>query len=257
MNLTPIKIFLQSSGKWIAKHSPTILTVVGSGGVITSTVMAVKATPRAMKKIEAKKKELGKDKLTVKETIQTCWKDYIPTAGVAVGTICCFAGVNAIHLKHQAALAGLYSIAEQGLLAKDRELSAIKDEMVKAVGEDKAKEIQEKVRTRKAEEDKQLTWMESGQKVLFSFYGQEFVGSWAIVQQAQINIMNRMYGGFEMYVSLNEILLELGLAAIDHIGDSLKITVDDGINFRPVDVQITKYGQVKVTIGLEVPPHEL
>lgn len=256
MNLTPIKIFLQSSGKWIAKHSPTILTVVGSGGVITSTVMAVRATPRAMKKLEAKKKELGKDKLTVKETIQTCWKDYIPTAGVAVGTICCFAGVNAIHLKHQAALAGLYSIAEQGLLAKDRELSAIKDEMVKAVGEDKAKEIQEKVQEKKNDRKNDIS-VRANRTYMFRFAGQFFESTPHKIWQAEHRLMRRLHGGFEMYMSLNSILDELDLEPDPIYGNDMFVTIDDGIEFRFCETGFTDDGELYIQLGMEVPPHAL
>lgn len=256
MNFTPIKIFLKSGGQWIAKHSPTILTVVGSGGVVTSTVLAVKATPRAMKRIEAKKKELGKDKLTVKETIKTCWKEYIPTAGVAVGTICCFAGINAIHLKHQAALAGLYSIAEQGLMAKDRELTALKDEVAKAVGEDKAKEIQEKARD-SSNDKKNDILVKANRKYLFKFAGQLFESTPHKIWQAEHRLMRRLHGGFEMYMSLNSILDELDLEHDSIYGDDLFVTIDDGIEFRFCETGFTDDGELYIQLGMEVPPHAL
>ena len=43
--------------KAIIKHSPEILTGVGIAGMITTTVLAVRATPKAMQLIDAKEYE--------------------------------------------------------------------------------------------------------------------------------------------------------------------------------------------------------
>ena len=39
----------------LRRSSPTILTVLGIAGVVGTTVMSIKATPKAMKLIKAKK----------------------------------------------------------------------------------------------------------------------------------------------------------------------------------------------------------
>ena len=41
------------------KHSPELLIGAGVTGMLTSTVLAVKATPKAMDLIEEKKAEMG------------------------------------------------------------------------------------------------------------------------------------------------------------------------------------------------------
>ena len=43
-------------GRKIKKHSPEILTGIGIAGMISATVMAVKATPKALKNIECEKR---------------------------------------------------------------------------------------------------------------------------------------------------------------------------------------------------------
>ena len=48
------------------KHSPEILTGIGIAGMITTTVMAVKATPKALILLEEKKDELDTDRLEPK-----------------------------------------------------------------------------------------------------------------------------------------------------------------------------------------------
>ena len=58
-------------------HSPSILTAIGASGVIITTILAVKATPKAMKIIETEEL-LKSERLTTKEKIQVAWKPYIP-----------------------------------------------------------------------------------------------------------------------------------------------------------------------------------
>ena len=62
----------------IKKHSPEILTGIGIAGMITTTVMAVRATPKALVLIEDKKTELKTDILSGKEIVKTAWPCYIP-----------------------------------------------------------------------------------------------------------------------------------------------------------------------------------
>ena len=44
----------------VSKHSPEILTGLGIAGMITTTVLAVRATPKALKLIDAKKQKIIK-----------------------------------------------------------------------------------------------------------------------------------------------------------------------------------------------------
>lgn len=70
------------------KHSPEILTGIGIAGMITTTVMAVKVTPKALILLEEKKDELDTDRLEPKDIIKTAWPCYIPAA--VVGSISVF-----------------------------------------------------------------------------------------------------------------------------------------------------------------------
>ena len=72
----------------LKKHSPEILVGIGVTGMITSTVLAVKATPKAMSLlVEAEQDKAGE--LTVIETVKAAWKPYIPTAVTGLSTIAC------------------------------------------------------------------------------------------------------------------------------------------------------------------------
>ena len=102
-------------GRTLKRKSPEILTGVGIGGMITTTVLAVRATPEAMRRIEKKKKEEQHKKLTAVQTVRAAWKCYIP-AGVTGGvSIACLIGASAVNGRRNAALATAYSLAESTL----------------------------------------------------------------------------------------------------------------------------------------------
>lgn len=48
-------------GRQLYRSSPTILTVVASVGVVTTTIMAVRATPKAIKILKEAELEKGED----------------------------------------------------------------------------------------------------------------------------------------------------------------------------------------------------
>lgn len=97
----------------LRRSSPTILTVLGIAGVVGTTVMAIKATPKAMKLIKAKKDELNTDKLTPTELVQTTWKCYIPSALIGAGTIVCIIGIGVMDKRNQAALTSAYAMLNE------------------------------------------------------------------------------------------------------------------------------------------------
>lgn len=97
----------------LRRSSPTILTVLGIAGVVGTTVMAIKATPKAMKLIKAKKDELNTDKLTPTELVQTTWKCYIPSALIGAGTIVCIIGIGVMDKRNQAALMSAYAMLNE------------------------------------------------------------------------------------------------------------------------------------------------
>ena len=99
----------------LKRKSPEILTGVGIGGMITTTVLAVKATPEAMHRIEARKKEEHHRKLTAVQTVQAAWKCYIPAGVTGTVSIACLIGASTLNGRRNAALATAASLAETSL----------------------------------------------------------------------------------------------------------------------------------------------
>ena len=75
----------------VSKRSPEILTGLGIAGMISTTVLAVRATPKALDLIaraEDKKFDNGHgNKLTVSEKMKVAWKPYIPAAITGIASI--------------------------------------------------------------------------------------------------------------------------------------------------------------------------
>lgn len=135
--LNPAKFF-RDLQKVLGKHSPEILTGIGITGMIGSTVLAVKATPKALQLIEAEKDNLKVDYLTPGETIKATWKCYIPSVVSAIGGVSCIIGANTVHARRLTALSTAYTLSESYL----REY---KEKVVETIGEKKEKTIREKI----------------------------------------------------------------------------------------------------------------
>ena len=122
----------------LLKHSPEILIGLGITGMVTTTVLAVKATPKAMLLIEEKKQELEVDKLTPVETVKATWKCYIPAAISGTAAIACLIGSNSVHAKRYSALATAYKLSETAF-------TEYRDKVVETIGEKKEKTVRDKV----------------------------------------------------------------------------------------------------------------
>lgn len=123
------------------KHSPEILTGIGIAGMITTTVMAVRATPKALILIEEKKDELETDQLSGKEIVKTAWPCYIPAAIVGSVSVFCLIGASSTNLRRNAALATAYTLSESTLKEyQEKVVEAIGDKKEQTIRESMAKE---------------------------------------------------------------------------------------------------------------------
>lgn len=70
------------------RNTSTVLTCLGGVGVVATTVMAIKATPKALKKIETAEQEKGEE-LSKWETVKVAGTTYLPTILVGASTNTC------------------------------------------------------------------------------------------------------------------------------------------------------------------------
>jgi len=147
------------------KHSPEILTGLGITGAISSTVLAVRATPKALEDIhymkidkvlaepghendspEKAEEEAGIIQVKPFEIVRCSWKHYIPAAVTGACSIACIVGAQHISLRRNALIAGAYAISEATL-------KEYKDQVTNVLGEKSS----EKVRDSIAEKDLKAT----------------------------------------------------------------------------------------------------
>lgn len=116
MRLKPKKDFAKSAGKALQKASPTILSCIGAVGVVVTAALAVKATPKALERVEEAKSvkmaEKGEN-LTRLETIGACWTTYAPAAIAGIATISCIFGANTLNRRQQASLMSAYAFLDR------------------------------------------------------------------------------------------------------------------------------------------------
>lgn len=222
MSKTSISTFIKSAKHSIAKHSPEILTGIGIAGMVTTTILAVRATPKALMILQDAQYDKG-DVLTTSEKIKTCWKFYIPSAVTGMLSIACLIGASSTHLRRNAALATAYKISETAL-------SNYKAKVIETVGEKKEQAIREKVAeehvNRNPVYQHEVILTEKGNTLCFDVLSSRYFKSDIEYIKKTINELNRRMLN-ENYVSLNDFYYELGLQSTK-IGDDIGWNIDRG-----------------------------
>jgi hypothetical protein len=241
--------FIKTTKGFIGKHSPEILTGIGIAGMVTTTVLAVKATPKALRLIEEKKLELNVADLTIKDTIKAAWKPYIPATLLCTTSISCLIGASAVNYKRNAALATAYAISERTLLR-------YRDKVIDTLGDKKEKEIREKVAqdevTNKPVSNSQIIVTSKGHTLCMdSISGRYFESDIDIIQK-KVNYLNRRML-HENYISLDEFYYELGLEPTKN-ASNLGWNLDQGLIELDFSACLTDDGRPCVYVDYAVSP---
>lgn len=128
---------LQNSKLFMKKNTSTILTCIGGAGVVVTSVLSVKATPKAMALLEYAKEEKGED-LTKMEIVKTAGPAYIPAIVTGVSTIACIFGANILNQRQQAALMSAYALL-------DSSYTEFKDKVKELYGEEGYEHVKEEI----------------------------------------------------------------------------------------------------------------
>lgn len=198
------------------KRTPEILTGIGIAGMITTTVLAVKATPKAILLLNDRKDELETESLPITEVVKTTWKCYIPAAVTCGASVACLIGASSVNLKRNAALATAYKLSETAL-------AEYRDAVVETIGEKKERDIRDKVAEKRVKKNPvtKSDVIVTGNGITLCFdaiSGRYFQSSMQKIESAKNKINERML--CENYVSLNDLYEELGMECTK-IGDDL------------------------------------
>lgn len=213
---------------WLKKNTSTILTCLGAGGVVATVALAIKATPKALDKIQCAQVDKGEEilhklregaleksdagyilpKLTAIETLQACWKEYLPTVAVGTGSLICIFGANVLSRRQQASLASAYAALESAYQGYRRKVCSI-------LGPDTDAMIEKAVEQEKQDIEDDLPPWDEVQTFYLSCCGKAafFERTMEEVVQAEYHINRNLVLRGE--VTLNEFLSFLGLDAVE------------------------------------------
>lgn len=233
----------------IKKHSPEILTGIGIAGMITTTVMAVRATPKALILIEERKEEIGAEKLEAMDMVKTAWACYIPAAITGTLSVACLIGASSVNARRNAALATAYTLSE----------SALKDyqgKVIEMFGEKKNEAVKDAVAKDKIEKNpvvtREVIITEKGNTLCYdAISGRYFKSDIEKIKKAECELNRQMLD--DMYVSLNDFYYEIGLDSVK-LGDELGWNVDSGYIDLSFSSQLASDGTPCLVIDYSVAP---
>jgi hypothetical protein len=237
MSTYGIQKITQKFGGLIAKNSPTILTGFAVAGLITTAVLAVKATPKAIELMKDKQVELDADFLTSKEIVECTWKCYVPAAIMGLVTVGCIIGANSISLRRNAALASVYSLSEAAL----KEYQA---KVVETLGKNKEKAVRDDIHKDRIAANPvsncEIALTGRGETLCYDPLGGGYFKSDIEFMRQTLNRLSRDLMS-DMYISLNHVYNELGLRGTK-LGDMVGWHIDDGLIEPDFSSQITDNG---------------
>lgn len=239
----------------VIEHSPEILMAFGIAGMVSTTVLAVRATPKALRLIDEKKEEIENEvehsveTLPPVEVVKTCWKCYIPATVTGVVSIACLIGANSINTKRNMALATAYALSETAL--KD-----YKEKVVETIGEKKEQAVRDAVAKEKLERDpvrnKEIIITERGNTRCYDVVSCRYFTSDIDKLKKIENELNRRMRD-EMYISLNDFYYEIGLNP-SKIGDDLGWNIDHGYINLSFSSQLDDSGTPCLVVDYSVAP---
>ena len=237
----------------VSKHSPEILTGLGIAGMITTTVLAVKVTPKVLDIIEDKKKELGLDQsenLRPVEVVKVAWKPYIPAIITGVTSVACLIGANSVNVRRNAALATAYNLSTTAL-------AEYKDKVIETIGEKKEKIVRDKIAEDRLKKEpvNQSAIVVSGKGTTRCFdtiTKQRFISDIETIRRIVNDLNERMING-EDYISLNEFYYEVGLDGVD-AGDFIGWNINDGYIDLEFSSQLSSDGTPCLVVSFGTQP---
>lgn len=233
----------------IKKHSPEILTGIGITGMITTTVMAVRATPKALILIEERKEEIGAEKLEAMDMVKTTWACYIPAAITGTLSVACLIGASSVNARRNAALATAYTLSESALKDYQRKV-------IEMFGEKKNEAVKDAVAKDKVEKNpvvtREVIITEKGNTLCYdAISGRYFKSDIEKIKKAECELNRQMLD--DMYVSLNDFYYEIGLDSVK-LGDELGWNVDSGYIDLSFSSQLASDGTPCLVIDYSVAP---
>ena len=252
MNIKTLPVIVKKVQWSLVKHSPEILTGFGIAGMITTTVLAVRATPKALILIDERVNgdhDNIIEPLTNVEKVKLCWKCYIPTAITGVISITCLIGASSVNVRRNAALATAYTLSESAL-------KEYQGKVIETIGEKKERDIRDSVVRDKINENpvnnKEVIITEKGNTLCYDIVsGRYFRSDIDKLKKAENELNRQMLEN--MYISLNDFYYEIGLSNT-RLGDDLGWNIDGGLIDLHFSSQLASDGTPCLVLDYRIAP---
>ena len=236
----------------LKRASPTMLACFSAAGVVATVVLAVRATPKALRLIDDR--EIREEKrLNTAEVVKTTWKCYIPAAVTGTLSVACLIGASSVNAKRNAALATAYTISETALKEyREKALEVVGPKKEQAIRDAVAKDKLEKAKV----EGREFINTGLGETPCFEpLTNSLFKSDIESIRRAENNLNKRMRD--ELQITVNEFLQEIGLEPCDDsIGEKMGWDIDKGYIDLDFSSQLVN-GVPYLVIGHHVPPQYL
>ena len=238
------------------KNSPVIFVGLGIAGMIGATVLAVKATPKALDIIEHEEEQKG-EKLEKKEIVKATWKCYIPTAVTTAASIGCIVGGTKVSLSRTAAVSAAYEVSRAAF-------SEYKHKVVENIGHEAEEKIRAEIQQDKINKNPAPQIIEAddvnvtgyGNTLCYdSLSGRYFRCDSSKIKEVENRVNHRLMT--DMFVSINEMYNELGLDPIDPLGNSLGWNVERGLLDIEISSLVANNGKPCLALNYSIEPYKL
>lgn len=226
MNKASIKNLIDISKDLFKHNRPEIMMGIGITGMITTTVLAVKATPKALMLIEERKLDLDTDELSKTEIVKCAWKCYIPTTVVGSLSVGCLVTAMSASYRRNAAIATACAISETTL----KEYQA---KVLDTIGSKKEQEIRDEIAHDKIESipvnKNEIIVTGKGDTLCIEPYysGQYFYSDIEKIKRGINEINEQIINNH--YASLNDLYEKIGMTPTEKSGNELGWNISQGI----------------------------
>ena len=248
-----IETAVKSISHTLRKNSPHILTAMGCAGVVSTAVMAAKATPKTLLILEDEERWRKRNKIvpmTTTDKVKLTWKNYIPTAVVGTASIACIIGANTVNTKRNAALAALYTMSETAF--RD-----YKTKVVEQIGQAKETKIRDEIskdiiHADPLSDNKPVIITGKGDVLCYEkMCGRYFMSSYETIRRIANDLNYRLLS--DMWMDLNELYYELGLPSTE-LGYQVGFDIEKGKIEIDFSTQLDTTGQPCLVIDTNVKP---
>lgn len=245
---------------FLVKHQPEILMSMGIGGMIFSTIWAVKATNKAKDIVETQRniRVLNGEynDFTKKEIVKLTWKFYIPVVASMAISIPCIVMGNRVSNKRNLALAAAYTLSETAL-------QEYQDKTKEIIGDKKYEKIQESISqdgVTKTYSNSNVTLIGDGDSLFYEpLSGRYFKTNWNSIAKSANELNARALSNLSGVITLGDWYDILGLDGTDldnEIGWSI-VNGQEGIIDISIDSVLTPDNQPCGSIRYNTRPKKI